>query len=121
MSLLDGIVDLTLGRALVGTLFGFGLVLGAVGDEGALDLVRVEETGFLAVGLVQVVLVGIGASTQEICSEETGFNQRTIAYHNDDVYNNKQHRGRRRTVECHIGSFSGDNLIIQTKDLIVLE
>jgi hypothetical protein len=49
--------------------FGFALVLGAVGDEGSLDLVGVEKSGFLAVGLVQFVLVGIGTHTEEVYQE----------------------------------------------------
>ena len=52
---LHGLVDF----ALRGTL-RLGLVLGGVGDKGASGLVRVDLTGFLAVGLVDGFLVGVG-------------------------------------------------------------
>lgn len=63
----DGLVDLALRWTLVDVdalLRGlrFGLVLGGVGDEGALDLVRVYEARFLAVSFVEGVLVGVGRS-----------------------------------------------------------
>ena len=70
--LLDGRRDLALGGTLVDmnprlARLRLGLVLGAVGNEGASDLVGVEKSGFLAVGLVQFILVGIGLNLEEIC------------------------------------------------------
>lgn len=71
MGLLDSGSNFALGGtladmdALLGS-FGLALVLGTVGDEGSLDLVGVEKSGFLAVGLVQFVLVGIGTHTEEV-------------------------------------------------------
>lgn len=68
MGLLDGSVDFALRGAFgdVNALLvalGFAFVPGAVGDEGPLDFVGVEETRFLAVGFVQVILIGIGVDT----------------------------------------------------------
>lgn len=67
--LFDGVVDLALGGTLVYIdalllvlLLGLGLVLGAVCDKSALDLVRVQETGFLAIGFVEVILTGVGTN-----------------------------------------------------------
>ena len=51
--------------------FGSGLVLGAVGDEGPLYFIRVQESRLLAVGLAQFILVGIGFDAQEIWPWET--------------------------------------------------
>jgi len=72
MRLLDLGGDLALRRALGDMDAGFrglgsALVPGGVGDEGALDFVRVEEPRFLAVGLVDVVQVRIGLNPQEVC------------------------------------------------------
>lgn len=77
---LDGGGDFALRGALVDVDaglggFGPGLVRGAVGDEAALDLVRVQLTRSLAVGLVEFVLVGAGLDTEEICRE--GVNVRS--------------------------------------------
>lgn len=69
-SSLDRGIDLALGRAGgdVDTLLGFGivLVLGVVGDEGSLDLVRVQGTRLLAVGLCDLFLIGIRADLEEV-------------------------------------------------------
>jgi hypothetical protein len=45
---------------------GLALVLGVVGDEGALDLVRVDGSGLLAVGLGDLFLIGIGTDLEEV-------------------------------------------------------
>lgn len=67
MSLLDSGIDFSFRGALVDiyALFGlrFGLVFGAVGDEGTLDFVWMEESRRFAVALVELILVGICSNT----------------------------------------------------------
>lgn len=72
VGVLDCGVNLALSRTLVDIdpLIGLGLalVLGVVGDEGALDLVRVDGSRLLAVGLGDLFLIGIGTDLEEVCS-----------------------------------------------------
>lgn len=53
-------------------LIGFGslLVFGGIGDERALDFVRMEEFRGFTVGFIQIILVGVGLSTYEVCTFE---------------------------------------------------
>jgi hypothetical protein len=71
IGILDSSLNLTLRRTLVDidTLLrlGLALVLGVVGNEGTLDLVGVEDSGLLAVGLGDLFLIGIGADLKEVC------------------------------------------------------
>lgn len=71
VGVLDCGVNLALSRPLVDIdpLVGLGLalVLGVVGDEGALDLVRVDGSRLLAVGLGDLFLIGIGTDLEEVC------------------------------------------------------
>lgn len=75
IGVLDCSVNLALGRTLVDidALVGLGLVLvlGVVGNESALDLVRVDGSRLLAVGLGDLVLIGIGTNLEEVCSAGT--------------------------------------------------
>lgn len=75
VGVLDCGVNLALSRSLVDIdpLVGLGLalVLGVVGDEGALDLVRVDGSRLLAVGLGDLFLIGIGTDLEEVCSAGT--------------------------------------------------
>lgn len=50
--------------------FGSVLVFGGVGDERALDFVRVEEFRRFTVGFIQIILIGVGLSTYEVCAFE---------------------------------------------------
>lgn len=63
-------INLALSRTLVDIdpLVGLGLVLvlGVVGDEGTLDLVRVDGSGLLAVGFGDLFLIGIGTDLEEV-------------------------------------------------------
>ena len=45
---------------------GIGLVLGIIGDEGALHLVRVQSTRLGTVSLGDLLLVGIRADFKEV-------------------------------------------------------
>lgn len=45
---------------------GLALILGVIGDEGALDFVRVQGTRLLAVGFGDLFLIGIRADLEEI-------------------------------------------------------
>lgn len=71
VGVLDCGVNLALSRSLVDIdpLVGLGLalVLGVVGDEGALDLVRVDGSRLLAVCLGDLFLIGIGTDLEEVC------------------------------------------------------
>lgn len=78
-------VNLALSRSLVDidplVRLGLALVLGVIGDEGAFDLVWVDGSRLLAVGLGDLFLIGIGTDLEEVC--RLGIEVR-YAFLNDD-------------------------------------
>lgn len=113
VGLFDGGCDLLLRRALInvnarGVSPGLLLVLGAVGDEGPLDFIRVEESGFLAVGLVQLILAGVGFDLQEVyiaAALERSVWPRECRF--------------KHTVEGDIHALCGGHFILQAKDFMI--
>lgn len=123
---LDGGVDFALRgtlvhvHALVG--LGLGLILGVIGDEGAADLVRVQVLGLFAVGLDDLLLVGIGANLEEVCGSADGlgwFSIRWPSYAAGGTQCDCHCSRGLRTVKSHIGTFGCSQLIAEAEDLVV--
>lgn len=93
--------------------FGSLLVFGGVGNERAPDFVRMEEFRCFTVGFIQIILVGVGLGTYEVCTFEleSPFDSRKFARPGFWEYH--------CTVECHIHPFCSSNFIMKSENLVV--